>query len=58
MSARILIVDDEPSILAMKAYLEGAWPPHQPRDPRGYTRLLRHSAFAHTAMRQALRPFC
>ena len=46
---------NEPSILAMKAYLEGAWPPHQPRDPRGYTRLLRHSAFAHAAMRQALR---
>jgi len=46
---------NEPSILAMKAYLEGAWPPHRPRDVRGYARLLRYSAFGHIAARQALR---
>jgi beta-glucosidase len=46
---------NEPSILAMKAYLEGAWPPQQPRDVRGYVRLLRHAALGHVAARQALR---
>jgi beta-glucosidase len=46
---------NEPSILALKAYLEGAWPPHRPRDLRGYVRMLRHSAFGHIAARQALR---
>jgi len=46
---------NEPSILAMKSYLEGAWPPRRPRDLRGYVRTLRHAAFAHAAARQVLR---
>jgi len=46
---------NEPSILAMKTYLEGAWPPQRPKDVRGYVRLLRHAAFAHVAARSALR---
>ena len=46
---------NEPSILAMKCYIEGAWPPQQPHDVRGYVRMLRHSAFGHIAARRALR---
>ncbi len=46
---------NEPSILGMKAYLEGSWPPHRPRDLRGYFRLLRNAARGHAAARQALR---
>jgi beta-glucosidase len=45
---------NEPSILAFKAYIEGSWPPHQPRNPRGYLRLLRHAARGHVRARRAL----
>ncbi|HEX8968029.1 MAG TPA: family 1 glycosylhydrolase, partial [Chloroflexota bacterium] len=38
------ITINEPSILGLKAYLEGTWPPHRTLDLRGYTRLLRHAA--------------
>ncbi|HET6318256.1 MAG TPA: family 1 glycosylhydrolase [Chloroflexota bacterium] len=46
---------NEPSILAPKMYLEGAWPPQRPGDLRGYARTLRHAAFAHGAMRQIIK---
>jgi beta-glucosidase len=46
---------NEPSILALKAYLEGSWPPHQPGDVRGYMRLLRRAARGHVLARQALK---
>jgi beta-glucosidase len=49
------ITINEPSILAMKTYLEGAWPPQRPGDIRGYVRMLRHAAFAHGAARSAIR---
>jgi beta-glucosidase len=46
---------NEPSILGLKGYLEGTWPPHRPGDLRGYLRLLRHTARAHVVGRQAIR---
>jgi beta-glucosidase len=46
---------NEPSILGLKSYIEGSWPPFRPWDPRGYLRLLRYSARAHVAGRQALK---
>jgi beta-glucosidase len=46
---------NEPSILGLKAYLEGSWPPHRPGDLRGAVRVLRYAARAHAAARQALR---
>jgi beta-glucosidase len=49
------ITVNEPSILALKACIEGAWPPHRPGDVRGYVRLLRHAARGHTLARRALR---
>jgi beta-glucosidase len=49
------ITINEPSILALKSYLEGAWPPHRPGDLRGGARLLRHAARGHVLARQALR---
>jgi beta-glucosidase len=45
---------NEPSILAFKAYIEGSWPPHQPRNLRGYVRLLRHAARGHILARRIL----
>jgi beta-glucosidase len=48
------ITINEPSILALKGYLEGTWPPHRPLDLRGYARLLRHAPRAHAAARRAL----
>jgi beta-glucosidase len=49
------ITINEPSILGLKGYLEGTWPPHRPFDLRGYARLLRHAPRAHAAARGALR---
>jgi beta-glucosidase len=49
------ITINEPSILALKSYLEGSWPPHRPNDLKGATRLLRHAARGHIAARQALK---
>jgi beta-glucosidase len=46
---------NEPSILGLKGYIEGSWPPFRPRDLRGYLRLMRHTARAHGLGRQALR---
>src|SRR5437763_1399982 len=46
---------NEPSILGLKCYIEGSWPPFRPLDLRGYLRLMRHAARAHVAARQALR---
>ena len=46
---------NEPSILAMKGYLEGTWPPHRPRDLGGYFRLLRNAVRGHAVARLALR---
>ena len=48
------ITFNEPSILAFKAYIEGSWPPHQPRNLRGYIRLLRHAARGHLLARRRL----
>jgi beta-glucosidase len=49
------ITINEPSILGFKAYIEGSWPPHQPWNLRGYTRLLRHAARGHAQARRVLR---
>lgn len=49
------ITINEPSILAFKAYIEGSWPPHQPNNLRGYTRLMRHAARAHRHARHILK---
>src|SRR6266508_1394463 len=49
------ITINEPSILGLKAYLEGSWPPHRPRDIAGYSRLLRNAARAHVRARRALK---
>jgi beta-glucosidase len=46
---------NEPSILGLKGYIEGSWPPQRPWDLRGYVRLLRHSATAHALARRALK---
>ncbi|HEY1292648.1 MAG TPA: glycoside hydrolase family 1 protein [Chloroflexota bacterium] len=46
---------NEPSILAMKGYLEGSWPPMQPGNLRGFVRLMRHSARGHARVRHVLR---
>ncbi|HEV7665086.1 MAG TPA: family 1 glycosylhydrolase [Chloroflexota bacterium] len=45
---------NEPSILALKGYVEGSWPPHRPFDLRGYLRLQRHAGRAHILARRAL----
>jgi beta-glucosidase len=45
---------NEPSILGVKAYIEGSWPPHQPYNLRGYTRLMRHATRGHALARRAL----
>jgi beta-glucosidase len=49
------ITINEPSILAFKAYIEGTWPPHQPYNLRGYTRLMRHAARGHRQARTILK---
>jgi beta-glucosidase len=49
------ITINEPSILALKGYIEGTWPPHRPMDLRGYVRLMRHAARGHALARHALR---
>jgi beta-glucosidase len=49
------ITINEPSILGLKGYIEGSWPPHRPMDLRGYVRLMRHAARGHILARQALR---
>ncbi len=46
---------NEPSILGLKGYIEGSWPPHRPMDLRGYVRLMRHAARGHITARQAVR---
>jgi beta-glucosidase len=46
---------NEPSILGLKGYIEGSWPPQRPWDLRGYIRLLRNSALAHALARRALK---
>ncbi|MBV9169678.1 MAG: glycoside hydrolase family 1 protein [Chloroflexi bacterium] len=46
---------NEPSILGLKAYIEGSWPPFMPGHFRGYLRLMRHALRAHARARQALR---
>jgi beta-glucosidase len=46
---------NEPSILGLKAYIEGSWPPHEPRNLRGYTRLLRNAARGHAQARRIIR---
>jgi beta-glucosidase len=38
---------NEPSILALKGYVEGTWPPQEPMNLRGYVRLMHHAARAH-----------
>lgn len=48
------ITINEPSILGLKAYVEGSWPPHRPMDLRGYLRLMRHAARGHVLARQAI----
>ncbi|GAC1317199.1 MAG: glycoside hydrolase family 1 protein [Chloroflexota bacterium] len=48
---------NEPSILGLKGYLEGSWPPHRPLDLRGFLRLQRHAVRAHSAARQVLRRY-
>jgi beta-glucosidase len=45
---------NEPSILALKSYMEGSWPPHRPGDLRGAVRLFRHAARGHVLARKAL----
>ncbi|MBV9598616.1 MAG: glycoside hydrolase family 1 protein [Chloroflexi bacterium] len=46
---------NEPSILAFKSYIEGAWPPQEPGNLRGYVRLLRHAARGHVRVSRLLR---
>jgi beta-glucosidase len=46
---------NEPSILGLKGYIEGTWPPQRPWDLRGYVRVLRHSATAHALARRAIK---
>jgi len=46
---------NEPSILGFKAYIEGSWPPHEPGNLRGYSRLMRHANRGHRLARQALK---
>jgi beta-glucosidase len=46
---------NEPSILAFKAYLEGSWPPHEPNNLRGFTRLMRHARKGHARARRILK---
>jgi beta-glucosidase len=48
------ITINEPSILGLKGYIEGSWPPLRPMDLRGYVRLMRHAARGHVLARQAL----
>src|SRR5215467_3255721 len=46
---------NEPSILALKSYIEGTWPPMEPGNLRGYVHLMRHAARGHARVRQMLR---
>jgi beta-glucosidase len=46
---------NEPSILGLKAYLEGSWPPQEPGNLRGYVRLMHHAARGHARVRRLLR---
>lgn len=46
---------NEPSILALKSYIEGSWPPHRPLDLRGFLRLHRNASRGHVLARQILR---
>jgi beta-glucosidase len=48
---------NEPSILGLKAYIEGSWPPFRPRDLKGYSRLLRNANRAHAMARRILRSY-
>jgi beta-glucosidase len=48
------ITVNEPSILSLKAYLEGSWPPHRRGDVLGFVRVLRHIVRGHAAARMAL----
>jgi len=38
---------NEPSILALKSYIDGSWPPQERMHLRNYVRLLRHATRAH-----------
>ena len=49
------ITINEPSILGMKAYIEGSWPPFRPKDLRGYVRLMRNASRGHILARQVLK---
>jgi beta-glucosidase len=49
------ITVNEPSILGLKAYLEGSWPPRQRMSLRGYTRLMRHAVRGHARVRRVLK---
>lgn len=46
---------NEPGMVAMKAYLDGSWPPFRRLDVPGYARMLRHVAQGHAAARRALK---
>jgi len=46
---------NEPSILGLKGYVNGSWPPFRTRDPRGYLSLMRYTTRAHMLGRQALK---
>jgi beta-glucosidase len=52
--ARWWVTINEPSILGLKGYLEGSWPPQEPGNLRGYVRLMRHAARAHARVRRVL----
>jgi beta-glucosidase len=49
------ITINEPSILGLKAYIEGSWPPHRAQSLRGYSRLMRNAVHAHARIRAILR---
>jgi len=49
------ITINEPSILGLKGYIEGSWPPHRPMDLRGYVQLMHHAARGHILARRAVR---
>jgi beta-glucosidase len=49
------ITINEPSILGLKAYIEGSWPPHRPMDLRSFLRLMRYAGRGHVLARQALK---
>jgi beta-glucosidase len=45
---------NEPSILALKSYVEGTWPPQEPMNLRGYVRLMRHAVRSHARVSKLL----